>query len=237
MHRRTLRALWLAVMSSMVVAHAHATDATLVADTHVNQALPAVNCGTISNVNIGGGYTGLLQFDLSTLPSGTSASQINHAILRVYVNRVDATGTVSVAPLNAAWSEYGVTFQTLPAAGTVAATFAVTQQGAFATIDITALVQAWVANPSTNFGVMLSSSTAVLQIDSKENDLTAHPATLDITLASSGPAGPSGPAGATGPAGPAGAPGATGATGAAGPAGAPGAAGPQGPAGRQGRNR
>ena len=35
---------------------------TLVADAHVNAALPAVNSGAISNINVGGGYTGLVQF-------------------------------------------------------------------------------------------------------------------------------------------------------------------------------
>ena len=41
---------------------AFATDATLVADTHVNSAHPATNYGSISNLYVGGTYTGLLQF-------------------------------------------------------------------------------------------------------------------------------------------------------------------------------
>ncbi len=90
-------------------------QATLAADTHVNAALPAVNSGAISNINVGGGYTGLLQFDLSLLPAGTTSAQIARAVLRVYSNRVDTPGVVSVQPLSAAWSEYGVTFQSLPA--------------------------------------------------------------------------------------------------------------------------
>ena len=49
---------------------AFAVEATLVADAHVNSARPAVNSGAISNLNVGGGYTALLQFDLSTLPAG-----------------------------------------------------------------------------------------------------------------------------------------------------------------------
>jgi hypothetical protein len=51
---------------------------------HVNSALPAVNSGAISNLNVGNGYTALLQFDLSTLPAGTTAAQVSRAVLRLY---------------------------------------------------------------------------------------------------------------------------------------------------------
>ena len=136
-----------------------------------------------------------------------------------------------------------------------AGVFSVTQAGAFVAVDITSLVQGWIANPATNNGLALSAGTAEVQFDSKENDQTAHPATLEIDLVNQGPtgatgpqgpAGPQGPVGPTGlsgpqgfigPIGPAGAPGtpgATGATGAAGPIGPPGPAGPTGATGPQG---
>ena len=72
-------------------------EATLVADAHVNSARAAVNSGTISNLYVGGGYTALLQFDLSTLPAGTTAAQVTKAVLRLYCNRVDTAGLVSVS--------------------------------------------------------------------------------------------------------------------------------------------
>src|SRR4051812_33761883 len=70
-------------------AAAVAVEATLVADSHVNSARPSANSGTISNLNVGGGYTALLQFDLNTLPTGTTSSQISRALLRLYCNRAD----------------------------------------------------------------------------------------------------------------------------------------------------
>lgn len=234
---------------------ARAVEPTLTADTHVNAALPAVNSGTVSNIAVGNGYTGLLQFDLATLPTGTTAAQISRATLRLYVNRVDTAGIISVSPLTAPWSEYGVTYSTLPAAGSVIGSIAANQTGTFLTLDITSTVQSWLARPAANNGLALTASTAAVQFDSKENDLTAHPATLDITLTSQGTAGPAGPAGAPGPSGlngptgpqglpgpaglsgPAGAPGsagATGATGAVGPAGLTGPAGSAGPTGATG---
>lgn len=226
--------LWLSLMVGSA-----SGQATLIADTHVNAALPAMNSGAISNVNIGGGYTGLLQFDLSLLPAGTTSAKISRAVLRVYVNRMDTAGLVSIAPVTSAWGEYSVTYQTIPATGAAAQVVSISQAGAFVAVDVTSLVQGWVAAPATNFGVALTAGTAVLEIDSKENDLTGHAATLDVTIVSQGPAGATGPIGPTGPVGPAGPQGIPGANGAAGPAGAnglAGATGPAGPAGPAGAN-
>src|SRR5579862_600370 len=205
-----------------------AVEATLVADAHVNSALPAVNSGAISNLNVGGGYTALLQFDLSTLPAGTTAAQVSRATLRLYCNRMDTAGLVRVQPVSGAWAESSVTFATLPSLGTAVQVVQMGHAGAYVAVDVTALVQGWVTAPATNNGVALTAGTAVLQFDSKENDLTGHAAVLDVVLASVGAAG------ATGPAGPVGATGAQGPPGLMGPAGAAGVQGPQGLVGVQG---
>src|ERR1700678_732956 len=206
---------------------AFAVEATLVADAHVNSALPTVNSGAISNLNVGAGYTALLQFDLSTLPVGTTAAQVSRAILRLYCNRVDTAGLVSVQAVGGAWGEYSVTYATLPSLGSPVQVASVSQAGAYVTVDVTALVQGWISAPTTNNGLALTAGTAAVQFDSKANDLTGHAAVLDVSLATSGPAGP---IGLTGPAGPAGATGATGLAGATGPA------GPQGISGGSGLN-
>ncbi|WP_188554860.1 DNRLRE domain-containing protein [Edaphobacter dinghuensis] len=208
-----------------------AVEATLVADAHVNSALPGVNSGAISNLNVGAGYTALLQFDLGVLPAGTTAGQVSRAMLRLYCNRVDAAGQVSVHPVNGAWGEYSVTYATLPALGSAAQAVQVDAAGAYVTVDVTSLVQGWITAPATNNGLALTADIAGVQFDSKENDLTGHAAVLDVTLATAGPAGPVGP---TGPAGPIGLTGSTGATGAAGAAGAQGLAGPAGAKGDTG---
>ncbi|MDQ2835035.1 MAG: DNRLRE domain-containing protein [Acidobacteriota bacterium] len=192
---------------------AYAAEATLVADTHVNSALPSVNSGAISNLNVGAGYTTLLQFDLTTLPTGVTASQVTRATLRLFCNRMNTAGLVSVQPVSGAWGEYSVTFATLPALGAATQLVQVTQANAYVAVDVTSLVQGWIATPATNNGVALTAGTAAVQFDSKENDLTGHAATLDITLMAGtvtgggtvgpqGPAGPSGPVGPSGPAGP-----------------------------------
>jgi Collagen triple helix repeat (20 copies) len=213
LHGVGLAGLWTAALPAFAV------EATLVADAHVNSARPAVNSGAISNLNVGGGYTALLQFDLSTLPAGTTAAQVSRATLRLYCNRMDTAGLVSVQPVNGSWGEYSVTYGTLPALGSGAQTVSVGQAGAYVAVDVTGLVQGWISSPSTNNGVALTAGTAVLQFDSKENDLTGHAAVLDVALASAGATGATGPAG---PQGPVGLAGPAGATGPVGPAGAPG---------------
>src|ERR1700729_2937609 len=85
--------LWVASLPAFAV------ETTLVADAHVNSALPTVNSGAISNLDVGGGYTAFLQFDLSMLPAGTTAAQVSRAVLRLYVNRVTTAGPVSIAPV------------------------------------------------------------------------------------------------------------------------------------------
>ncbi len=180
---------------------AFAVEATLVADAHVNSALPGTNSGAISNLNVGGGYTALLQFDLSTLPAGTTAAQVSRATLRLYCNRMDTAGLVSVQPVGGAWGEYSVTYATLPSLESAAQVVSVSQAGAYVAVDVTALVQGWITAPATNNGLALTAGTAVVQFDSKENDLTGHAAVLDVALASVGRAGPAGATGSVGPAG------------------------------------
>lgn len=250
-----------AVILLVVVGKAHGIEAPLVADAHVNSARPSANSGAISNLNAGGGYTALVQFDLSAMPAGATASQVARALLRLYCNRVDTPGLVSIQPVGSAWGEYSVTYNTLPSLNAAIQVVSVTGAGTFVWIDVTAQVQSWITTPAGNNGLAISAGSASVQFDSKENDLTGHAPVLDISLVSQGPkgdtgatgaaglqglAGPTGPAGAAGPQGAQGLQGTpgvqgvqgvkgdTGLTGSAGPAGSTGPSGAQGPTGPAG---
>jgi collagen type VII alpha len=232
---------WLGLMCLLLMPVGVRAQATLVADAHVSSVRPDVNAGTLTNLNVGGGYTALVQFDLSMLPAGTTASQVTRAVLVVYCNRADVAGLVAVQPVGAAWGEYSVTYATLPALGSAVQTAQVSGAEAFVSFDVTATVQGWISG-SANNGLALTAGSAVLQFDSKENDETGHAPQLQIVLAAGGAGaqgavGPQGPAGAVGPQGVAGLnglPGAMGLPGFAGVAGAPGVAGAVGPAGATG---
>ena len=127
--RRFLLGVGLVVLPG-AASPAFAVEATLAADAHVNSARPGVNSGAISNLNVGDGYTALLQFDLSTLPAGTTAAQVSRATLRLYCNRMDTSGLVSVQPVGGAWEEYSVTSATLPSLGSAAQVVSVGKAGA-----------------------------------------------------------------------------------------------------------
>lgn len=246
----SLKALTFAMLA-VLAAPAMAVEAPLAADTYVTSAAPANNYGSVATINVAPGNTGLLQFDLSTLPPGTTAANLVKASLVLYVNRVGTPGKMEVQAVYAGWNEGSVTAGSAPltagaGSGTVVA---VSNAGQYVTVDVTTQVKAWL-NGSINAGFALAPALSdpgtTVFLDAKENTATGHSARLDLTLASQGATGPQGPAGpvgqtgaagATGPQGPAGArgpTGATGATGAAGPTGLVGPVGAQGPAGPSG---
>jgi len=224
-------------ISAVALPAAMATDATIVADASVSSARPNLNFGRLSNLYVGNGNTALIRFDLSSLPAGTTAAQIGHATLRLYVNRINASGGINLQPVTSTWDELAVTNATLPALGPALSSFSVTDVNQYAVIDVTTLVQGWLTTPGSNYGIALSSAGANILFDSKENDETSHLAQLDITITSQGPAGPAGavgPQGIQGPTGVPGIPGPQGIQGPVGPVGATGATGPAGPTGATG---
>jgi hypothetical protein len=203
----------------------------LIADASVNSARSSTNFGGLSNLYIGNGSTTFLRFDLGTLPADTSASQIARATLTVFVNRVNVAGSVSVSPVTSAWTESGVTDETIPTIGAATSTFTASTAGQFITLDVTALVQGWLTTPATDFGFALNSASANLLLDSKENDETGHAASLEITINSEGATGLQGLQGIQGSVGPVGPQGLLGLSGLHGPQGVQGIAGPVGPIG------
>jgi hypothetical protein len=238
--RQFVRRLLVLSVASISCSAAHATEVALTGDTQVTPARATTNFGTLANLYVGNGNTALLQFDLSTLPSGLTAGQVSRATLTIFVNRVNAGGSVSLSPVTSAWSEAAVTYATIPAIGPSAGSFTAALAGQYVTLDVTSLVQGWVTAPSTNFGFALTSAVANLLLDSKENDETGHAAKLDITITSTGATGAtgaqgiqgiSGAQGVQGVAGPLGIQGITGATGLVGPIGATGAVGAPGAVG------
>src|SRR5438309_9208998 len=107
------------------VTGAFALDAILSGDASVNAAHGSLNYGALSNLYVGNGNTTFLQFDLTSLPAGTLSSQVSHATLIVFVNRVNVAGSVSVAPVTASWGEYSITSAAAPTTGSSIGNFPV----------------------------------------------------------------------------------------------------------------
>jgi hypothetical protein len=174
------------------------------------------NFGTSASITVGSsGSQGLVRFDLAQLPAGTLGSAVQKATLILFANHTGSPGTINIGAANGIWTETGVNGNNSPVPGAAVATNVEVAAGLqFITVDATAAVQGWVNLPATNNGFILTANgNTSVQFDSKESTNTSHPATLEITLANTGPAGPAGPAG---------------------PMGLPGVTGPQGPAGPAG---
>ena len=195
------------------------------------------NFGASPNITVGSSSSvGLVQFDLTQLPPGTTASQVQRATIMVFVNHVNSPGTLnidSVSPTTP-WSESTVNGDSGIAPQTPVVTGVPVMNNNFIVVDATAVVQGWISSPTTNNGFYISSTGGSFQLDSKENTGTSHSAVLNITLANVGPQGPTGATGATGTVGATGATGATGLVGASGPTGSNGATGPSGSIGATG---
>lgn len=181
-----------------------ADTAPLTGDTYINPG-DGNNYGTLPGINIGGttNADGLLTFDLTKLPSGTTGVDAVSATLRIFVDKVTTSGSINIYAANAPWSENTVNGSTQPVPGAgnpVQTGIPVTLANVFIDVDVTAQVKAWLnGSPNDGFIITGTGSTSIV-LDSKENASTSHPAELQIVLL--GPTGPTGSTGATGATGP-----------------------------------
>lgn len=113
---------------------------------------------------------GLVQFDLSTV--SYTAAQVTSATLNLWVTDVTPTGfgqnptpstpvQVNAYAALATWSRATVQWSTKPAIGSLLASVSVDGIGKWVSVDVTSQVQSWLANPATNFGLLLSANAIV----------------------------------------------------------------------------
>jgi hypothetical protein len=166
---------------------ASAFDAVLTADSAVALKSKPVNMGAYPTLPVNAGHNALFKFNYSLLPAGTTADQVSVATLTVFVNRVTASGAVSLFSVNGDWSEAAVPDVTFtPLAGSSNVMISASDKNSFVCFDVTGLVKSWMGG-ATNDGVAIgadpSAATVALTLDSKENIAGGHCATLDIELA------------------------------------------------------
>ncbi len=133
-----------------------------------------------------------IQFDLSTIPSGYTGSNIAKASLKLYIDSVAAGGTFNVDYVTSPWSEKTITFDNSPTLGAFIAAsenIAAANVKDYVVIDITPAVQAWLNGSESNNGIALvGNGTFNAGFESKENTVTSHPPELDIVFAEGGSA-------------------------------------------------
>ncbi len=205
LHGGTIRRVVFAGLLTLAFGVMQAANTTLVADSQTSRIFTTKNYGGAADLVIGSGNVGYLQFDLSTLPAGITSSQVAKASITFYVSKVNTGGQLDLRGVNTAWTEYGLTYSNAPSQAAIAGTSNfISRPGTFATVDVTALVKSWIDAPSSNHGIAVVPSSATpaafVAVDSKENNVTSHPASLDVVL--SGPQGVAGPQGIQGVQGP-----------------------------------
>src|ERR1041384_515740 len=113
------------VMTAQAQGPAVAGDAYLQSGTS-----SATSFGALANVLVGPGGAaptqniGLIQFDLSGL-SAVAASNVQKAVLWVYVNRIITPGAIDVYDVTTSWPESTVTWNTTPVVGAIQGTIPV----------------------------------------------------------------------------------------------------------------
>ena len=189
---RMLPAALAAFAMSTALSPAHAVLSPLMQDTFTMSSAPTTAYGGWGSINVNGsGARGLLSFDLaSVLPAGTTVAQVQKASLIVFVEWMDAPGSLEFVRLTAPFNEGTTAANTYPAhtgMGT-GKTAALVGSVRPMTVDVTDLVKATMTAGSTTLGLAVLPAAATpgvaVQLGSKEGK---RPAMLDITLSPSAP--------------------------------------------------
>jgi len=238
---------WLCALCALCLPTVRAQgDAVVAADTYLSPV--SSNVGSAPTLAVGfpllqnWSDVALIRFDLSALQSlALTSSDIQKATLTFFVDSVTTPGTVDIALPGQSWTETGTNygnFNFSKVSPPFATGVPVNTAGQYVSVDITFQAQQWLSHVLPNNGVIISATLGTqtsVQLDSKENTATSHPAVLNVVIVGTGHViGPTGPTGFPGATGAVGATGATGGTGATGAVGATGSIGPTGPIGSQG---
>jgi hypothetical protein len=215
-----------ATVTDDAFASTNATTQSFNLNGHGIVLIVAGSSATFDNSNVGA-TKAYIKFQLqSSLPPGTTASNVAKATLKLFISpSCNPTGAIDIFPITSAWTESTLNPSSLPTYDSTpinSSPIPVGKADTFMVIDLTELVQDWLESSSVsgsfqNNGIALVANTAKTNVifDSKESFVTSHEPRLEIVLANSGTQGPAGPQGPQGPAGPQGASGSSGTAGAA----------------------
>jgi hypothetical protein len=184
--RRGFSLCGLAALTMAAAPHANAVQVPLIADTYISSQDAQLNFGTQPQIQVATNEFGLFQFDLTTLPAGTTAASVTKATLVLYVNLGRGTAsTISWAPVTAPWSELTATYNNQPSIGTPGTTTVMVssaQNDNFVSLDVTELMQSWL-NGQANDGIEISGTVNNVIFSSRENTQAGQQAALDIQIA------------------------------------------------------
>src|SRR5256885_1688897 len=196
-----LATILIILLSVAIARQAAAVEALLLQDTYVDNGTTggkpppnASNYGGGMDLRVfkGNGRLGrtFLKFSLATLPQGTTASDVDHARLRFWINgNSTVAGPVTLSPVITPWDEYTLkdsSSGSLSFGSPTISELSITSINNFISIDVTDWVKAWIAGTLVNEGIKVEASAATtflnLAFDSKESNQTSHDPRLEISL-------------------------------------------------------
>lgn len=128
-------------------------------DAFVNELLPDINNGAASPLKVkntaGDNRRALYHFDLSIIPAQT---RVTSATLWLYVVDNDSLGTINLHPVNGDWTENEAIWNNIASSYDDQVLGSITQQlsgDVWVAVNLTALSQSWVNDPTANHGLML----------------------------------------------------------------------------------
>jgi len=143
------------------------------------------NTGSVSIIKVStdGPRIGLMQFDLSGITGTVSSATLTFNVVQV----LDA-GTLGLHVVTGpTWAENSVTYNTRPGFQATAATTTAVGFVGSVSVDVTTIVQQWVSNPSSNYGLALTMTGGYARLASKES---GNGATLDVQTSGGAPPDP-----------------------------------------------
>lgn len=165
----------------------------------------------IKNAGTGGDRPVFLHFELSTLPAGITAADVDKATLRVFVHDIDNPGDVEVHQVMDPWAEDTLTqglvdtaVVNLDPVALATRTITTADKKHYLTFDVTQLVKDWVNGVFANNGLAILPSLGGdgdvrITVGVKEKNDPSIPAEIEVALI--GPEGPTGVQGDPGPPG------------------------------------
>lgn len=171
------------LLAALAAPTALAADAILKGDAHFFTTGGKANkaFGSDKQITLNSQTSALLQFDLSTLPTGIGAADVQKANLWLFVVKVKKPGDFAVHAASAPWDEETVNGASNPGfinAGSdpMAVGLDKDVEGEFVVVDVTPIVQGWVAGTLVNNGLALTPVGSVdLRIASHEGDPADRP--------------------------------------------------------------
>src|SRR5215471_9448891 len=146
---------------------------------------------TLAGVPVGAA-NGYIKFKLtSTLPPGTTESNVSKATLTLYVSSLTAAGSLVLHRITGTWNENTISSTTALTLTPEVSGVKAARAQAFITIDVTRLVRDWVSgrHPNNGMALVASGDQTFVSFDSKESGITSHEPSLAIALVNQGPKG------------------------------------------------